>query len=159
MGPNECSQPASKSSWDSQDFGDVNMVLKMVHFDKSSRPQWVNVMYLPIFLRVVSFIWLPPVPWKKPWTIWIKIHQYKTSTKIKQSMKYMHISRGGGGGGGVVQVSCLWHVLLLLLNNQVLCCYGGANCFVQWCYELHCACRLSWSTDPGTLLLAWIINL
>ena len=43
MGTNECSQPASKSSWDSQDFGDVNMVLKMVHFHKSSRPQWVNL--------------------------------------------------------------------------------------------------------------------
>ena len=43
MGTNECSQLASKSSWDSQDFGDVNLVLKMVHFDKSSRPQWVNV--------------------------------------------------------------------------------------------------------------------
>ena len=42
MGTNECSKPASKSSWDSQDFGDVNMVLKMVHFHKSSRPQWVN---------------------------------------------------------------------------------------------------------------------
>ena len=28
MGTNEYSQPASKSSWDSQDFGDVNMVLK-----------------------------------------------------------------------------------------------------------------------------------
>ena len=28
MGTNECSQPASKSSWDSQDFGDVSMVLK-----------------------------------------------------------------------------------------------------------------------------------
>ena len=27
-GTNECSQPASKSSWDSQDFGDVSMVLK-----------------------------------------------------------------------------------------------------------------------------------
>ena len=45
MGTNECSQPASKSSWDSQDFGDVNMVLKMVHFHKSSRPQWVNWMF------------------------------------------------------------------------------------------------------------------
>ena len=43
MGINECSKPASKSSWDSQDFGDVNMVLKMVHFHKSSRPQWVNL--------------------------------------------------------------------------------------------------------------------
>ena len=42
MGINECSKTASKSSWDSQDFGDVNMVLKMVHFRKSSRPQWVN---------------------------------------------------------------------------------------------------------------------
>ena len=42
MGTNECSQPASKSSWDSQDFGDVNMVLKMANFDKSSRPQWVK---------------------------------------------------------------------------------------------------------------------
>ena len=29
MGTNECSQPASKSSWDSQDFGDISMVLKM----------------------------------------------------------------------------------------------------------------------------------
>ena len=28
MGTNEYSQPASKSSWDSQDFGDVNMVVK-----------------------------------------------------------------------------------------------------------------------------------
>ena len=46
MGTNECSQPASKSSWDSQDFGDINMVLKMVHFHKSSRPQWVNALEL-----------------------------------------------------------------------------------------------------------------
>ena len=42
MGTNECSQSASKSSWDSQDFGDVNMVLKMAHFHKSYRPQWVK---------------------------------------------------------------------------------------------------------------------
>ena len=44
MGTNEYSQPASKSSWDSQDFGDVNMVVKMAHFHKSSRPQWVNTL-------------------------------------------------------------------------------------------------------------------
>ena len=31
MGTIECSQPASKSSWDSQDFGDICMVLKMAH--------------------------------------------------------------------------------------------------------------------------------
>ena len=43
MGTNECSQPASKSSWDSQDFGDVNMVSKMAYFHKSFRPQWVKV--------------------------------------------------------------------------------------------------------------------
>ena len=29
----------------SQDFGDVNMVVKMAHFYKSSRPQWVNQKY------------------------------------------------------------------------------------------------------------------
>ena len=45
MGTNQCSQPASKSSWDSQDFGDVSMVLKMVHFRKSTRQQWVNKEY------------------------------------------------------------------------------------------------------------------
>ena len=45
MGTNEYSQPASKSSWDSQDFGDVNMVVKMAHFYKSSRPQWVKGKY------------------------------------------------------------------------------------------------------------------
>ena len=28
MGTNECSQPESKSFWDSQDFGDVSIVLK-----------------------------------------------------------------------------------------------------------------------------------
>ena len=27
MGTNECSQPASKSSWDSEDFGDITMGL------------------------------------------------------------------------------------------------------------------------------------
>ena len=36
MGTTECSQPASKSSWDSQDFGDISMVLKMAHFRKST---------------------------------------------------------------------------------------------------------------------------
>ena len=38
MGTIECSQPASKS-WDSQDFGDINMVLKMAHFRKSTGPR------------------------------------------------------------------------------------------------------------------------
>ena len=38
MGTYEYSQPASKSSRDSQDFGDVKMLLKMAHFHKSSRP-------------------------------------------------------------------------------------------------------------------------
>ena len=43
MGTNECSQPASKSSWDSQDFGDISMVLKMAHFRKSTGPRWVKL--------------------------------------------------------------------------------------------------------------------
>ena len=34
MGTNECSQPASKSSWNSQDFDDVNMVLKIDPFSQ-----------------------------------------------------------------------------------------------------------------------------
>ena len=42
MGTNECSQPASKSSWDSQDFGDISMVLKIAHFRKSTGPRWVK---------------------------------------------------------------------------------------------------------------------
>ena len=42
MGTIESSQPTSKSSWDSQDFGDISMVLKMAHFRKSTGPQWVN---------------------------------------------------------------------------------------------------------------------
>ena len=42
MGTNECSQSSSKSSWDSQDFGDISMLLKMAHFRKSTGPWWVN---------------------------------------------------------------------------------------------------------------------
>ena len=42
MGTNECSQPASKSSWDSLDFGDINLVLKMDRFRKSAGPRWLN---------------------------------------------------------------------------------------------------------------------
>ena len=61
MGTNECSQSASKSSWDSQDFGDVNMVLKMAHFHKSSRPQWVNwthgdSMSITLTAKYLSFV-------------------------------------------------------------------------------------------------------
>ena len=43
MGTIECSQPESKSSWDSQDFGDISTVLKMAYFRKSTGPRWVNV--------------------------------------------------------------------------------------------------------------------
>ena len=53
-----CSQPASKSSWGSQDFGDVNMVLKLVHFHKSSRPQWVNKNMAGIWMVVFSLRFL-----------------------------------------------------------------------------------------------------
>ena len=53
MGTNECSQSASKCSWDSLDFGDVNMVLKMAHFHKSSRPQWVN--NIPALVQIMAW--------------------------------------------------------------------------------------------------------
>ena len=62
MGTNGCSQPASKYSWDSQDFGDVNVVLKMAHFHKSSRPQLVNnydavMTWLPFSVRTLFESW------------------------------------------------------------------------------------------------------
>ena len=45
MGTNKCSQPASKSSEDSHDFGDVSMVLKRAHFRKSTGAQWIIKQY------------------------------------------------------------------------------------------------------------------
>ena len=57
MGTNECSQPASKSSWDSQDFGDVNMLLKMAHFHKVNRPQWVNYGHLADLQKNTYYNW------------------------------------------------------------------------------------------------------
>ena len=67
MGTNECSQPASKSSWDSQDFGDVNMVLKMLHFHKSSRPQWVKVSECGFVALAFLYLYVKirfPIQWK-----------------------------------------------------------------------------------------------
>ena len=66
MGTIECSQPASKSSWDSQDFGDISTVLKMAHFRKSTRPRWVNknmagvrmVVFSLKFVLSVKLCWL-----------------------------------------------------------------------------------------------------
>ena len=61
MGTIECSQPASKSSSDSQDFGDISMVLKMAHFHKSTGPRWVNTILAKsygCFLFFVCFLWI-----------------------------------------------------------------------------------------------------
>ena len=55
MGTNECSQPASKSSWDSQDFGDNSMVLKMAHFRKSTGPQWVKLPRQHLYIETDPF--------------------------------------------------------------------------------------------------------
>ena len=52
MGTNECSQPASKSSWDSQDFGDVNMVLKW--------PIFTSPLGLNELIRDLS-VWVWPI--------------------------------------------------------------------------------------------------
>ena len=59
MGTNECSQLASKSSCDSQDFGDISMVLKMANFRKSTGPQWVNVSSLGK-CQQIDLVGLPP---------------------------------------------------------------------------------------------------
>ena len=53
MGTIECSRPASKSSWDSQDFGDISMVWKMAHFRKSTGPRWVKP-FIALKLRYVA---------------------------------------------------------------------------------------------------------
>ena len=58
MGIIECSQPASKSSWDSQDFGDISMVLKMAHFRKSTGPRWVNPCFVQILAGLVSNVYI-----------------------------------------------------------------------------------------------------
>ena len=59
MGTIECSQPASKSSWESQDFGDISMVLKMAHFRKSTGPRWVNRIICFIFIiQFVMLFWI-----------------------------------------------------------------------------------------------------
>ena len=59
MGTIECSQPASKSSWDSQDFGDISMVLKMAHFRKSTGPRWVKQNSLVALNMLISYF----LPW------------------------------------------------------------------------------------------------
>ena len=70
MGTNQCSQPASKSSWDSQDFGDISMVLKMAHFRKSTGPRWIKVVYLPSTnLRKLFFFM---------WSVYSMEYKYKT---------------------------------------------------------------------------------
>ena len=56
MGTIECSQPASNSSWDSQDFGDISMVLKMVHF-QNGPPGHDELI---IFVEIVLYAWAVP---------------------------------------------------------------------------------------------------
>ena len=62
MGTIECSQPASKSSWDSQDFDDISMVLKMAHFRKSTGPRWVNTQSSASFV-VIALAILNEIIW------------------------------------------------------------------------------------------------
>ena len=56
MGTIECSQLASKSSWDSQDFGDISMVLKMAHFRKSTGPQWDKSSFQISFCEHMTYL-------------------------------------------------------------------------------------------------------
>ena len=60
MGTIECSQPASKSSWDSQGFGDISMVLKWSIFasppghDELSTTSCSFGQILGFYLRILS---------------------------------------------------------------------------------------------------------
>ena len=62
MGTIECSQPTSKSSWDSQDFGDISMVLKMAHFRKSTGPRWVKG-----YIRREKYVYSGMPLWQNIW--------------------------------------------------------------------------------------------
>ena len=53
MGSIECSQPASKSSWDSQDIGDISMVLKQAYFRKSPGHDELTISYCAAPTRYV----------------------------------------------------------------------------------------------------------
>ena len=57
MGTIECSQPASKSFWDSQDFGDISMVLKMAHFRKSTGQRWVKIPLIIENIVIIQWIY------------------------------------------------------------------------------------------------------
>ena len=56
MGTNECSQPASKSSWDSQDFGDVRMVLKWSIFASPPGHNELNNSALITITRIIEMV-------------------------------------------------------------------------------------------------------
>ena len=75
MGTNEYSQPASKSSWDGQDFSDVKMVVKMAHFHKSSRPQWVNQNTKSLTLMTTSFLKETCFDWNR-YCFRLKFHKH-----------------------------------------------------------------------------------
>ena len=57
MGTNECSQPASKSSWDSQDFGDISMVLKWPIFPSPPSHDELNVNFMQLWFFVSIDFW------------------------------------------------------------------------------------------------------
>ena len=78
MGTNECSQSASEFSWDSQDFGDVRMVLKMVRFRKSTSPGHNELKIKPSILLKIK----PPILLKIKPTSLLKI-KLKILLKIK----------------------------------------------------------------------------
>ena len=88
MGTNECSQPASKSSWDSQDFGDVNMVLKMVHFHKSSRPQWVNEHFTNYWKTSVADIAMNPI--LRTYNLFKPDFKFETYLEVVKDGRYRH---------------------------------------------------------------------
>ena len=54
MGTNECSQSASKSSWDNQDLGDVRMVLKWAIFASPPGHNELIEEHCNVLLKIVN---------------------------------------------------------------------------------------------------------
>ena len=147
MGTIECSQPASKSSWDSQDFGDVSMVLKMAHFRKSNGPRWVNSVTLKMITCILSCMgdrtnWLFTCPHSSlcyPWCLFQcarrPYHQICCCKKpnIWHSLKQVN--------------SCNIDVKTRTILLQMITCFiGDGN------YILHSAKHLNWGNYSDVMV-------
>ena len=112
MGIIECSQPASKSSWDSQDFGVISMMFKMAHFRKSTGPLWPN--------SLTHICWIMSELIKESCHLWRLRHGIETLPKL-----YFVIALCNGNslafGRSFTQGQQLWALQFLCFSlNHIL---------------------------------------